>query len=194
MDYEIILLSDKERLSEISLLRCHSWESSPDPDVVNFDKYPTGFQDNLDVSSLHFICVNSENQIIGAARLTILLSFSQSIYPTLFNYYKNWPSKRPFILYSRKVVHPKFRRKGIGHALDFARIKYQIDKKIYFGVVTANESRVNSLIQKGWKTLFKIPTNFDQTYTYKGNNYLLMLTEDNINTTNANTSYALQRN
>jgi hypothetical protein len=105
------VLTDFTRLDEIARLRCIAWEDSPFPNSINFTKYPNGFTDSLDMDSIHFYAVNQENEIIAAARLTMLEDLSQLPYPKIFTSYPSWPMERPFLFYARLVIHPAYRKK-----------------------------------------------------------------------------------
>ncbi|MDF9799230.1 hypothetical protein OKW21_004493 [Catalinimonas alkaloidigena] len=175
MDYEIKILNDRQRLKEIFELRCLAWENNDEVKTINFNKYPEGYSDSLDDESIHFVCIDPKKKIIGAARLTILQSFENIIYPKIFSAYNEWPLERPFLLYSRQVVHPSFQGNGIGNKLDWTRIAFQYDNDIKFGTGTANQNRLESLVKKGWKTILKISNEMDSTYDFSGKNYLLIL-------------------
>lgn len=172
------ILTDITRLDEIFRLRCLAWENSPFPNSINFTKYPNGFSDTLDDRSIHFYSTNLKGKIIGAARLTTLNNLEDLPYPKIFTSFDIWPTERPFLFYSRLVIHPEYRKQGLMQKFDYIRVKYQLDNLIAFSIATANKDRLGSLCSYGWKVLNEIPSDIEENYSFKGTNHLLLHLKD----------------
>ncbi|MDE3252714.1 MAG: hypothetical protein KGO92_07890 [Bacteroidota bacterium] len=161
-------------MDEIAMLRCVAWENSPFPNSINFTKYPNGFTDILDKDSLHFFSVNQQDEIIAAARLTRLEDLTQLPYPKIFTSYPLWPVERPFLFYSRLVIHPAYRKKGLKEKLDSIRIRYQSDHSIPFSVATATAGRVEELRRYGFRKIATVSKEIDPLFPFEHGELLLL--------------------
>ncbi len=172
---EPTILSDFTRLPEIYNLRCVAWENGPFPNSINFTNYPNGFQDKLDVQSIHFFSTNWHDEIIAAARLTVLHHFEDLPYPKIFTSFSDYPRERPFLFYSRLVIHPAYRKIGLKQKMDKIRLQYQQDHRFAFAVATATEGRANELLQYGFRKVAAIAQNMDPDFPFSHQEILLLL-------------------
>lgn len=156
--FEPYLLKDKTRLPEIFMLRVDAWENSPRSHVINSEKYPNGFFDNLEVTGLHWVAENEQGQIIAAARGNVLHSFDELPYPGIVKGF-DLPDDRPFFFYSRLVVNSDYRKNGLANKLDVLRINYQKENDINFGIVTATDKRIGALKKMGFISLGEVTAN-----------------------------------
>jgi hypothetical protein len=170
---EPAILTGEERLEEIYKLRCLAWENSPNPGSINFTKYPKGFFDHLDKKSIHFFSVNERNEIIAASRITIVNAFEELPYPAIFKMYKSWPSERPFLFFSRLVIHPGYRKMGLKEKMDKIRLKYQTENRVAFSVMTGSERRAHELAAHGFKTVATVSREIDPTFPFEHRELLL---------------------
>jgi hypothetical protein len=169
------ILTDITRLDEIFRLRCLAWENSPFPNSINFTKYPNGFSDTLDYRSVHFYSTNLKEEIIGAARLTTLNNLEDLPYPKIFTSFNIWPTERPFLFYSRLVIHPDYRKQGLKQKFDKIRVQYQLDNLIPFSVATATNGRATDISQYGFKTIATVSKETDQLFPFEHRELLLLL-------------------
>jgi len=172
---EPTILTNRTRLEEIFRLRCLAWENSPFPNSINFTKYPNGFQDILDESSIHFYSTNQKDEIIAAARLTVLNSLEALPYPKIFTSFDIWPSERPFLFYSRLVIHPEYRKQGLKQKFDRIRVKYQLDHLIPFSIATATIARATDISLYGFQTIATVTKETDQLFPFEHRELLLLL-------------------
>lgn len=172
---EPTILEDKSRLQEIYNLRVFAWENSPGKENVNAEKYPNGYRDNLEDISIHIISTNEIGEIIGAARLTVCDSLDQLPYPGIFKAYEHlMPKERPFLFYSRLVIHPDYRKTGLRKIFDDFRIKKHMELGISFGLVTVKPKRLLQIVPYGFKELGKTYPEFDNTYPFTSEHALLL--------------------
>lgn len=174
MTFEAKLLKDKNRLNEIFLLRCLAWDSSPSSYAINFKKFPEGYKDNLEDNSLHYIVENQENEIIAAARISIINEFEDLPYYKMFSLFNEWPPHRPFAFYSRLVIHPENRKIGLKEKLDQIRIKYLKKTKIAFSVATASERRAEDLRIYGFKAVAEFKDKPEEDFPFKERKILML--------------------
>lgn len=172
------ILGDQTRLPEIYRLRCLAWQNSPSAHLINFKKYPDGFQDTIDLQSLHFCSVNQQDEIIGAARLTLAHRFEELPYSKIFSVTDHWPAERPFLYYSRLVIHPGYRKTGLKEKLDRVRISYQQQHRIAFSVTTVLERRAAELETYGFKKIATVSPDSDKTYPFERDALLCLLLEN----------------
>ncbi len=170
------LLTDKSRLQEIYDLRVLAWENSPDKAYLNRAKFPNGYFDHLEDQSMHFISTNTENKIIGAARLTECNSLDQLPYPGIFKFYESKiPKERPFLFYSRLVIHPDFRKTKLRILFDEIRMKIQQDNFVAFGTMTIKPNRREQLFPHGWIEIGNIESIIDNNYPLPNGNISLLI-------------------
>jgi len=172
---EPAILKNPQRLDEICKLRCLAWENSPFPSAINFVNYPNGYEDALDKKSIHFYSVNQNDEIIGSARLTILNSLDELPYPKVFTTFKVWPAERPFLFYSRLVIHPDYRKNGLKEQMDKIRVRYQFEHAISFSVATATCKRAGDISQYGFKTIATVSKETDRLFPFEHRELLLLL-------------------
>lgn len=144
------ILTDKSRLQEIYDLRVYAWENSPSPANINRENYPNGFFDKLDETAIHWVSFDADGKIIASARLAIINDVNELPYPQIFENV-SLPAERPFLFYSRLVIHPEFRKCGLKEKFDLVRLRYQVENKYAFSVATANPNRTKELLKYGWK-------------------------------------------
>ncbi len=169
------VLTDFSRLDEIYKLRVFAWENSPGKKQLNSTQYAHGFRDNLEEKSVHYISVDKNNRIIGSARLTLCMRIDDLPYPDLFKKHEQkMPPKRPFLLYSRLVIHPDFRKKGLRKEFDLVRIRKQLDMNIPFGLVVAKPKRLLQIIPYGYKALGETHKTFDYNNPLESRNALIL--------------------
>jgi hypothetical protein len=169
------ILTDVHRLDEIYKLRCTAWEQSPYPNSINFEKFPNGYSDTLDEKSIHFVSFNSSNEIIAASRLTVLHHFEDLPYPKIFTSVNDWPKERPFLFYSRLVIHPNYRKLGLKEKMDKTRIEYQLQNSIYFSVATATKERAEELTHYGFTSIATASKKTDALFPFEHSELLLLL-------------------
>ena len=117
------LVTDDSLLKEVYDLRLNVWEHSGNTEFVNRNLYPDGWYDELDETAYHWIVVNDENKIIASARLNLFYSFADFPYHLSVQKFL-LPQKWPFAFYSRLVVHPDYRQKGLSRKLFNARAAF----------------------------------------------------------------------
>jgi len=177
--FEPEILEDKSRLQEIFDLRVFAWENSPGADNVNSLKYPNGFSDDLEDISIHIISTNCFGKIIAAARLTVCDSLDQLPYPGIFKAYAHlMPKERPFLFYSRLVIHPDYRKTDLRKMFDDFRALKHIELNIPFGLVTVKPKRLLQILPYGFKELGKTYPELDSTYPFTSEHALLLLLQD----------------
>lgn len=169
------ILQDHSRLNEIYKLRCIAWEQSPYPNSINFEKFPNGYSDTLDDRSIHFVSFGSSNEIIAASRLTVLHDFEELPYPKIFTNVKHWPYQRPFLFYSRLVIHPNYRKQGLKEKMDSIRVKYQYDNEINFSVATSTQERAVELSRYGFNSIATVSKKMDSLFPFEHRELLLLL-------------------
>jgi hypothetical protein len=153
--FEPYLLQDKTRLPEVFMLRVNAWENSPRSHVINSEKHPNGYFDNLEYTGLHWVAENEQGQIIAAARGNVLNSFDELPYPGIVKGFV-LPTERPFFYFSRLVVNPDYRKLGLANKLDLIRLKCQAEKNLKFGLAIAANKRVTELKKRGFACLGEI--------------------------------------
>ena len=144
------ILTDKTRFQEIFDLRVYAWEKSPSPANINRETYPNGFFDELDETAVHWVSLNTDGKIIAAARLAIIYDINELPYPQIFVNVE-LPAERPFLFYSRLVIHPEYRKWGLKEKFDLFRLRYQVENKFAFSVATASQTRTKELLKYGWQ-------------------------------------------
>lgn len=177
---EPTILTDLTRLQEIYNLRCLAWENGPYPDGVNFKNYPNGFYEKIDEKSIHFVIYNGDKEIIAASRLTHIQEFEELPYPKVFTSFSVYPNERPFLFYSRLVIHPNYRKMGLKQKMDKIRLQYQKDNQIAFSVATATDGRTKELIQYGFQKVADVAKDIDPDFPFKHAELLLLLQDINI--------------
>ncbi len=172
------ILTDKSRLQEIFDLRVYAWENSPSPANINRETYPNGFFDKLDETAIHWVSFDENGKIIAAARLAIINDVNELPYPQIFADV-SLPSARPFLFYSRLVIHPEFRKCGLKEKFDSVRLRYQVENKYAFSVATANPNRTKELLEFGWKDSGEATVYKDSHFPFgKERSLLLLLLRD----------------
>ena len=109
-----LLPGEAARLPEIYELRVLAWEQSERAAFVNRSLYPQGWTDALDAAATHFI-VEANGNIVAAARVNVLRHPDET--GEAFGQF-SLPDTRPFAHYSRLVVHPDYRNRGLRVAID----------------------------------------------------------------------------
>lgn len=149
-----ITLCEPWRLQEIYELRTFAWENSPGAADINSKRFPNGYSDILDSRSIHFKASTHEGKIVAAARLTLCESIRELPYQSMFKWsLDKIPSTSPFLFYSRLVIHPAYRKRGLRQQFDEIRLRKQMDMDVSFGLVTINRKRQVQLAQYGFKFL-----------------------------------------
>lgn len=170
------LLTDKSRLQEIFDLRVFCWENSPGKENINSTKFPNGYFDHLEEKSIHIISTDSNNNIIGAARLTVCNSLDELPYSGIFKVFQNKiPSDIPFLFYSRLVIHPNYRKTDLRKMFDDFKTNYHMKLRIPFGLVTVKPKRLLQILPYGFKVLGPIFPEHDKSYPFSSEHTLLLL-------------------
>ena len=173
------ILVNKSRLQEIYDLRVLAWENSPGKENVNSMKYPSGYADELENKSTHIIVTDKRDKIIGAARLTVCNDIDELPYPGIFKPFEHlMPSDRPFLFYSRLVVHPEFRKTELRKKIDDFRLIRHNELKISFGLVTVKPKRLQQILPYGFKELGETLPELDSLYPFTSERALLLLLDD----------------
>lgn len=171
------ILTDQSRLQEIFDLRVYAWENSPSPTSINRETYPNGFFDKLDETAIHWVSLDDEGKIIAAARLAIINDVAELSYPQIFENVR-LPDERPFLFYSRLVIHPDYRKLGLKETFDLVRLRYQVENNFAFSVVTANPIRTRELLQYGWQNLGDISQIPNYPFNKEASFLLIILLSD----------------
>lgn len=171
------ILTDKSRLQEIFDLRVYAWENSPSPANINKETYPNGFFDKLDEMAIHWVSFDENGKIIASARLAIINDVNELPYPQIFANI-GLPSQRPFLFYSRLVIHPDYRKIGLKEKFDIVRLRYQVENIVAFSVATASQSRTKELLKYGWKDLCEVNEHMDKAFPFVKERSLLLLLND----------------
>jgi predicted GNAT family N-acyltransferase len=147
------LLADKPRFNEIYNLRLNVWEHSGKSEIVNRKLYPNGWNDNLDDEAFHWVVINDQNKIIASARLNIFNSFEE--FPYFLSVKKLLvPDIMPFAFFSRLVVHPQYRQRGLSKKLFASRTQFCEERDIKWTQVFINNQHIISLFEKsGYKNI-----------------------------------------
>ena len=147
------VLNNRFRLQEIFDLRLHVWENSGNIEFVNRKLFPNGWYDELDESAIHWMILNHQNQIVASARLNIFYSLKESPYCESINHLP-FPAEVPFAFFSRLVVHPKYRQRGLSRQLYEARARFCRERKIAWSQVFINSPFViNTFEAEGFKNI-----------------------------------------
>ena len=136
-------LCDNKRLQEIYKLRVDCWENSNEKQFINRTYFPNGWFDEYDETAYHWI-VEDNNMIIASARVCILEEIPNDFKSLLLT------DKRPIAYFSRLVIHPRYRGRGITLLLDKIRIEFLRSFKIPFAIIAVNIERINSLKKQGF--------------------------------------------
>jgi len=126
----------------------------------------------------HWICTEPNGTIVAAARLTLVWDFQELPYPDIFRKYNGWPADRPFYFYSRLVIHPEHRKKGLKEVLDRARIKTHQTSGVAFGTATASINRTRELARYGFKGVESVSVEDDPLFPFDNEILLLLLLHD----------------
>ncbi|WP_375558993.1 GNAT family N-acetyltransferase [Bernardetia sp. OM2101] len=151
---EIKLLLDTSQLQKIYDLRVIAYENSEQSVHINKTLYPNGWSDELDEKEdvFHWI-VRDNNKLVASARLVVLENLNET--DGEFEEYSSLiPLERPFVYWSRLVVHPDYRRKGIRIELDKMRKSFlSKNPHIKFALTSVVETRKKHLLQLGFEHL-----------------------------------------
>lgn len=91
---------------------------------------------------------------MAAARLTLCQHLSELPYQSMFKWsFDKIPTTSPFLFYSRLVIHPSFRKRGLRQQFDEIRLRKQMDMAVPFGLVTINRKRQLQLAEYGFEFL-----------------------------------------
>ena len=141
------------RLQEIFDLRLDVWENSGNIEFVNRKLFPKGWYDELDETAIHWVILNHQNQIVGSARLNIFYSLQESPYCASIKHLP-FPAEVPFAFFSRLVVHPQYRQRGLSRQLYEARARFCRERKIAWSQVFINSPFViNTFEAEGFKNI-----------------------------------------
>jgi len=150
------LLTDKSRLQEIYDLRVAAYEDSQYKEIVNHKLFPSGWTDEVDDHSYHWILTNDNNKICAAARLTYFDSIEQlknfGLDLTKFNI----NCSKPFGFFSRLVIDNFFRGKGISKMFDNARLLKLKEDNIETALVEVRQERIKTLHNFNFKIIGEI--------------------------------------
>ncbi len=146
---KVQLLTDKRRLQEIYDLRVYAWENSRQHQFINKYYFPQGWSDGLDKDAFHWI-IEINGNIIASSRVCVLRNMEHMNED--FSMFK-LPDDKPFAFYSRLVIHPMYRGKGITHLMDNARIEFIKENRVAFTLAWAREERLETLYKLGFTKL-----------------------------------------
>jgi predicted GNAT family N-acyltransferase len=158
------LLSDKSQLQEIYDLRVNAYENSEQSVHVNRTLYPTGWSDDLDEKegAFHWVVMDN-NKLVASARLVTLENLAETD-GEFEDYTSLIPLKRPFVYWSRLVVHPNYRKKGIRIELDKVRKSFlSQNPQIRFALTSAVETRRKHLLKLGFEHLGDTTCEWNET-------------------------------
>lgn len=147
------VLNSQYRLQEIFNLRLDVWEKSGNVEFVNRKFFPNGWHDQLDETAIHWAVLNHQNQIVASARLNIFYSLQESPYCASIKHLP-LPTEVPFAFFSRLVVHPQYRQRGLSRQLYEARARFCRQRKIAWLQVFINNPYIISMFEaKGFKNV-----------------------------------------
>ena len=147
------VLNNPFRLQEIFDLRLDVWENSGNIEFVNRKLFPNGWYDELDETAIHWVILNHQNQIVASARLNIFYSLQESPYCASIKHLP-FPAEVPFAFFSRLVVHPQYRQRGLSRLLYEARARFCRERKIAWSQVFINSPFViNTFEAEGFKNI-----------------------------------------
>ncbi len=144
--FRTAILTNPSRLQEIYDLRLTAWEGSSRNDIVNKSLFPKGWKDALDESAIHWVVLDDKDTIIAAARLNIVHSLESLPYHHA-TAHLHLPSGFPFAFFSRLVVHPQFRKNGLGRALYEERSEFCLENNIIWSMVFINDLHVITMFE-----------------------------------------------
>lgn len=147
-EYEIKLVKDKKKLSEVQKLRILAWESSTKSHFMQ-DKI---FRELMidDCSTDYIFYVEEEGKVVGTGRIRMLYDISD-----LDIKYSNFsiPDKRPFGFCERLAVHPDYRGKGVAKAIDKSLLNLAPKEGMSFLLTEAVSPRDSKIVKFGWEKL-----------------------------------------
>ena len=146
--YEIKLVQDEKKLSEIQELRILSWESSEKSHFMQDEIFRALMKDDRSTDCIFY--VEEAGKVIATGRIRILNDISD-----LDSKYSNFsiPHKRPFGLCERLAVHPDYRGIGLAKALDKFILDFAPKNGMSFLLTEAVSPRDSKIIKFGWKKL-----------------------------------------
>ncbi len=158
------LLSDTSKLQEIYDLRVNAYENSEQSSHVNKTIYPNGWSDDLDEKegAFHWVVMDND-KIVASARLVTLKNLEET--DGEFEDYTHFiPLERPFVYWSRLVVHPNYRRQGIRIELDKIRREFLIkNPHIKFALTSVVETRKKHLLELDFEHLGNVMCEWNGT-------------------------------
>lgn len=176
------ILIDKSRLPEIFDLRVFAWENSPSTSNINRENFPNGLFDRLDETAIHWVSLDEAGGIVAAARLAAVNDVSELPFPKIFAGLE-LPPERPFLYYSRLVIHPDYRKQGLKEKLDRIRLCYKLANNFAFSLATASQNRAAQLAKYGWKDRAEVSEKIDSDFPF-GKEVLMLLRLGNVNLEN----------
>ncbi len=154
------ILSEPSRLPEIYELRLIAWERSSRKEVANRTLFPNGWYDDLDESAIHWISVDENDIIVASARLNIFNALERFPYYNAIQHIEMDP-KGTFAFFSRLVVHPQFRKNGLGRALYQSRAAYCEEHDISWSQVFINDPHVIAMFEsEGFENVGKASVSY----------------------------------
>lgn len=151
MDLRPTVLLDPSRLQEIYDLRVVAWENSSNPSSINRTNYPNGLSEAIDSSATHFI-VEHNARIVASARVSFHAALEELPYPHVFQGY-NLPATKRFAFFSRLVVLPDYRGRGLSKLLDSIRLDLIASSSASYTLATCSEFRLDPLLSLGFSIL-----------------------------------------
>jgi hypothetical protein len=155
------LLEDYTKISEIEALRWKCWQPYLEP---NQEVYPDSVKDAFDWCSIHFVCTDEFGSIIGANRITVLQNIDELPFSAILD--KSLYPQGNIAYFSRLVVDPLFRKKGIKEALDQARSQYLASLKGTYGLGLYGYHRLKDVMHQGFASIQVIESGTECFFPY----------------------------
>lgn len=172
---EPFILEDKSRLPEIYKLRVSAYETSEKSEIINFQKYPDGWSDELDESGVHFVVTNHENIFIAAARANVINSISDLPFSEIYSPF-SLPQERPFLFYSRLVIDKSTHSLRLLRKILDLEFLFLIKNNYKFGLTLTAKTTEFLVRFYNFQNLGAIDTAY---YPYGNDNLLLLLNPNN---------------
>ncbi len=149
-----------EYKKEITSLRQLAWKER-----TKFPSENLIIQDKLDESdlSIHWGVFN-DHELIASCRVSILSTIEQLPYKDIFKDLDLLFSHN-FAFYSRLVIHPDYRKKGLAKELDEIRVNELKNQNVKLALATARDWRLNYLIGEGWKMVKPVEEEYVEKYS-----------------------------
>ena len=168
------VLEDFSRLPEIEDLRWRCWKPFLESEQ---DVCPDSVKDAFDWCSTHFVCTDPFGVIVGANRITVLPSVDELPFSSILN--RSLFPEGNIAYFSRLVVDPHYRKKGIKEALDQARSEYLTTLQNAYGLGLYGYHRLKDVLQQGFASIQILEEGTEYFFPYHRRTLHVMTLEQN---------------